>query len=101
MFITVKANGNFLGMRRGEIYEVEVTPMIDALLDNGYLVWLDPPAPQIEDLVLTEAVKKRVTKKKDPVESAPDAGVAEVVSDDADSVQEAAPLELAEEREDG
>lgn len=44
MKIRVKATARVLGLKAGEIAEVETSPYVDMLVNHGWLVWLDRPA---------------------------------------------------------
>lgn len=44
MKIRVKATARVLGLKAGEVAEVETSPYVDMLVNHGWLVWLDRPA---------------------------------------------------------
>lgn len=50
-----------MGMVRGQEYRLEASDTVDALLDAGFLQWIQPE-PAEEAVVLTETVKKRKPK---------------------------------------
>ena len=82
MRLLVKATAAVIGLARGDVAYVDDTPTVDALIEQGYLLWLD--APEIEpEPEVTPVVKARKAKKKDEDgerEGAEDAGAEEVVS---------------------
>jgi hypothetical protein len=73
-----------MGMVRGEEYALDPSPTVDALIDHGFLLWLNPPAAAP---AVTEVVKKRAPKKP-KIEFSEDL--------EADLVAEAALQELVE-----
>jgi hypothetical protein len=73
-----------MGMVRGEEYVLDPSLIVDALIDHGFLLWLNPPAAAP---AVTEVVKKRAPKKP-KIEFSEDL--------EADLVAEAALQELVE-----
>lgn len=59
--ITVKATVSALGLKRGDVAVVELTPTTDAMVANGFWLWLDAPEPSV---TVTEAVKARKPRAK-------------------------------------
>lgn len=50
MIVKVKALRNVLGLRAGEVAEIEATQKVETLIRTGYLRWLDRPVePAVED----------------------------------------------------
>jgi hypothetical protein len=70
MTLHVLALVHTMGMVRGEKYDLAPSPTVDALIDRGFLLWLNPPAAEP---VVTEVVKKRAPKKPKVEVSAIDA----------------------------
>lgn len=76
MKIRVRATANVIGLVRGDEATVEVGPLVDGLISEGFLLWLDPPAPTFNDYEVTPVVQARRAG-----ESAPDARLASIFSE--------------------
>lgn len=63
--VLVRATVNALGLRRGDVAEVELGPTADAMIEQGHWIWLNPPAAEPE-VVLTDVVKERKSRAKQP-----------------------------------
>jgi hypothetical protein len=47
--VRVRFLRNVLGYKTGEIDWVDATPLVEQLVERGYLRWLDAPAPETDD----------------------------------------------------
>ena len=56
MEIRVRFNRNVLGRRAGTTDWVEATPIVEKLVENGYLKWLDRPVEEPVVEVLPEVI---------------------------------------------
>lgn len=61
MLVRVQFNRNVLGYRAGTEARIEATPLVDQLVANGYLTWLDKPA-----VVESVAEEKQARKPRKP-----------------------------------
>jgi hypothetical protein len=43
MRIRVKATARVMGLKAGDVAEVETSPYVDTLVNHGWLIWLDRP----------------------------------------------------------
>lgn len=60
--IRIRALVSALGLKRGDVADVELTPTTDSMINNGFWVWLDAPAPEPE-FVITPVVEARKPRK--------------------------------------
>lgn len=64
--IKVRALANVMGMVRGNDYVLNANATVDALIDRGFVVWIDQPAPEEQAFDLTPEVQKRVVASQKP-----------------------------------
>lgn len=82
MKIRVKATARVLGLKAGEIAEVDTSPYVDMLVNHGWLVWLNrpvdapvvtlPPAAERPNAPTRGRTTRSVTVVESPEDTAPD-----------------------------